>query len=231
MTKDLSLTQKYFACAFYKKGKLNGFDLYSLVCLLASGILELQLSGCISMEGGKRLHLPASGRKVAVTSGLPMEKAHLRPLYDYLNQDKPLKLEKVLIDYHYTLSSGKRRNALINAIGESLVWKGLANEGKAALFGGRKSWYPAKKAVNQVIGMIRSELLEKGGVTEDTAALAILLKRGKIINQYFSRYERKEMKENLNIFSNSPEGILVKEMVTWVNAVIDATTILATMGS
>ena len=59
--------------------------------------------------------------------------------------------------------------------------------------------------------MIRSELLEKGGVTEDTAALAILLKRGKIINQYFSRYERKEMKENLNIFSKSPEGILVKE--------------------
>lgn len=115
MTKDLSLTQKYFACAFYKKGKLNGFDLYSLVCLLASG------------------------RKVAVTSGLPMEKAHLRPLYDYLNQDKPLKLEKVLIDYHYTLSSGKRRNALINAIGESLVREGLANEGKAALFGGRKS--------------------------------------------------------------------------------------------
>ena len=121
--KDLSLTQEYFICAVNDKGKLSGFNVERLVCLLASGMLELQLSGCIRIDDGKKHLLTGSGKSVSVAGPLPDEKAFLRPLYDYLNQGKPMKMEKILEDYHYSFS-GKRLNALIGSIGESLARKG-----------------------------------------------------------------------------------------------------------
>ena len=54
--KDLTLTQEYFICAVNDKGKLSSFNVDRLVCLLASGMLELQLSGCISIDGRKEAH-------------------------------------------------------------------------------------------------------------------------------------------------------------------------------
>ena len=79
--KDLTLTQEYFICAVNDKGKLSSFNVDRLVCLLASGMLELQLSGCISIDGGKKRILSGSGKSVSVTGPLPEEKAFLRPLY------------------------------------------------------------------------------------------------------------------------------------------------------
>ena len=104
--KDLTLTQEYFICAVNDKGKLSSFNVDRLVCLLASGMLELQLSGCISIDGGKKRILSGSGKSVSVTGPLPEEKAFLRPLYDYLNQGKPVKMEKILENTYRNINIG-----------------------------------------------------------------------------------------------------------------------------
>ena len=218
--KDLSLTQEYFICAVNDKGKLSSFNVDRLVCLLASGMLELQLSGCISIDGGKKRILSGSGKSVSVAGPLPDEKAFLRPLYDYLNQGKPMKMEKILEDYHYSFS-GKRLNALIGSIGESLAQEGLAQSVEPGLFEGVGRFLPSKDAIHRVVDLVRSEILEEGEVTEDIAALVILLEKSGVIREYFSRYEQKDMKERLAAIVKSPDGALVKEMLDYVNGMLD----------
>ena len=228
--KDLTLTQEYFICAVNDKGKLSSFNVDRLVCLLASGMLELLLSGCISIDGGKKRILSGSGKSVSVTGPLPEEKEFLRPLYDYLNQGKPVKMEKLLEDYHYSFS-GKRMNSLIDSIGESLAEEGLAQAADAGLFEGVRRFLPTKDAINRVVDLARSELLEDEEVTEDIAALVILLEKSGVIREYFSRYEQKEMKERLTAITQSPEGAMVKEMLDYVNSMLDTIAVLITVFS
>ena len=166
---------------------------------------------------------PISGKRVCVTGALPEEKAFLRPLYDYLNQEKPLKPEKILEDYHYSFS-GKRLNALIGSIGESLAADGLAQASEAGLL-------PTKEAIGRVIDLVRSELLEEREVTEDIAALVILLEKSGVIRKYFSPYEQKEMKDRLAAIVKSPEGALVQEMLDDVNGMLEAIAVFLTVYS
>ena len=49
----------------------------------------------------------------------------------------------------------------------------------------------------------------------------ILLEKSGVIREYFSRYEQKEMKERLAAIVKSPEGTLVKEMLDYVNSMLD----------
>ena len=54
-----------------------------------------------------------------------------------------------------------------------------------------------------------------------TLAWQTLLEKSGVIREYFSRYEQKEMKERLAAIVKSPEGILVKEMLDYVNSMLD----------
>lgn len=157
---------------------------------------------------------------MSVAGPLPDEKAFLRPLYDYLNQGKPMKMEKILEDYHYSFS-GKRLNALIGSIGESLAQEGLAQSVEPGLFEGVGRFLPSKDAIHRVVDLVRSEILEEGEVTEDIAALVILLEKSGVIRENFSRYEQKDMKERLAAIVKSPDGALVKEMLDYVNGMLD----------
>ena len=48
--KDMTLTQEYFTCAVNSKGKISSLSIERQVCLLAAGLLELQMEGCISID-------------------------------------------------------------------------------------------------------------------------------------------------------------------------------------
>lgn len=41
--RDLSITQEYLICAMHGKGKISGFNVEKLVCVVASGLLELKM--------------------------------------------------------------------------------------------------------------------------------------------------------------------------------------------
>ena len=48
--KDMTLSQEYLVCAVNEKGKIGNLDIEKVVCLLAAGLLELQLAECITMD-------------------------------------------------------------------------------------------------------------------------------------------------------------------------------------
>ena len=218
--KDLSIIQKYLLCAVSEKGTLSDVSTEKQVCFVAAGLLELQLAGCLSLEG----------KKAEITGPLPKTREHLRPLYDFIAEKSPMKIEKVVEAYRIAFTD-KRMNELLAAVGGSLIALGLAEEGKGGLFGTKAVWVPAREAVRSVVEELRSELLEEGPVTEDAAALTVLLDKGKCLKPYFSQFEQKEMRRKLKALLDAPEGRLVKAMVEHVEtlmAALAAATVVAT---
>ena len=212
--KDLSITQEYLICAVNSKGKISGFGSEKLICLIASGLLELQLEDCIKIDK----------KRVTVTNNLPDEKLYLKPLYDFVNQQKPVKLEKILEAYNYSFKD--RGYELVNSIGASLKDLGLVEVTRTGVFGNKNAYIPNANAVHYVVDMIRAEFLEDVEVTEDIASLIILLDKSKLLKTYFSEYEQKEIKKKLKEITNSDTGKSIKDIVNTVEYMITMMSVL-----
>ncbi len=213
--KDLTITQEYLICAVNSKGKFSGFSTERLVCLVASGLLELQLQNCIKIDK----------KSVTVTDELPDAKAYLKPLYDFINQSKPVKLEKILEAYTYSVTD-KNLYELINSIGASLEDSGLAEVTRLGISGNKNACIPNAKAVHYVIDMIRAEFLEDVDITEEIAALVILLDKSKLLKTWFAGYEQKEIKAKLKETANSDTGKTIKAMIDYVENLIAMMSVL-----
>ena len=74
---------------------------------------------------------------------------------------------------------------------------GLVSITESGINSKRKNYIPTKQAVHYVVDLIRSELLEDGEITEDIACLVALLERSKIMKEYFSSFEQKEIMKKL----------------------------------
>ena len=219
--RDLTVIQEYMICALNGKGKISGFNVERVICFIASGLLEMKMENCIEIEN----------KKVRVTGELPEHLMHLRPLYNVISsKTKPIKIEKILEDYYYTISD-KNLTELMNSVGKSLKDAGLAEETETGFFGKRKGYVHSKQAIHYVIDMVRSELLEEGEVTENIAVLVILLERGKIIKKYFSDFEQKEMKGRIKEIVSSEDGRMVKEMIEYIENMMATMTVLMVMYS
>ena len=185
-----------------------------MICLIASGLLELQLEGCIKIDK----------KKVTVMNNLPEERLYLKPLYDFVNQQKPVKLEKVLEAYNYSFKD--RGYELVNSIGASLKDLDLVEVTCAGIFGNKNAYIPNSNAVHYVVDMIRAEFLEDVEVTEDIASLIILLDKSKLLKIYFSEYEQKEIKKKLKEITNSDTGKSIKDIVNTVEYMITMMSVL-----
>ena len=212
--KDLSITQEYLICAVNSKGKISGFGSEKLICLIASGLLELQLEKCIKIDK----------KRVVVIDNLPDERLYLKPLYDFVNQQKPVKLEKILEAYNYSFKD--RGYELVNSIGASLKDLGLVEVTCTGIFGNKNVYIPNANAVHYVVDMIRAEFLEDVEVTDDIAALIVLLDKSKLLKIYFSEFEQKEIKKKLKKITNSNTDKTIKDMVDNVEYMITMMNVL-----
>ncbi len=213
---NLSIIQEYALCAVNEKGKISSFSTERLVCFVAAGLLELQLENVIAIDG----------KKVAIARDLPAEHAHLKPLYDYIREKEPVKLTS-LVEAYVMGFSAKRLNELTEAVGESLVHLGAAEEGAPGLMSGRKAYVPNAEALKAVVEMMRAEMLEAGEMSEEAAALVMLLEKSKCLKAYFSDFERKEMKQRVKALMGSPNYKLIKELMDHVDMTIAAVIISA----
>lgn len=135
--KDMTLSQEYLICAVNEKGKIGSMNIEKVVCLLAAGLLELQLAECITMDQ----------KAATVTAPLPQEKEYLRSLYDDIASGKggSIKMDKLLESYTYSLSS-KQVRALMGGIGGELEKMGLATRTPATLLS-NEGFAPVKGAL------------------------------------------------------------------------------------
>ena len=187
--RDLTLSQEYLLCAVNEKGRLPHLGVERTVCLVAAALLELQLEGCVAVDK----------KYVTVTGPLPEGQAHLRPLYAFVNRPKPIRKEKLLEEYTYTVTDAQR-DELLESIGRSLADLGLVQPVKVGLLGKKKGYAPT----------------QEGEITEDVVSLVVLMEKGNCLKPYFSAFEQKQMKQRLRALGESPTGKMVQEMVEYV---------------
>ena len=173
--RDLSITQEYLICTLNKKGALPSTNPKASVCMIIGGLLEMQMEKCISMED----------KKVIVSAELPEHMSYLKPLYDVINQKKPMKAQKVVETYYASFTS-KKLNMLLDALLDELKSADAVESVKTGLLGSKEAFAPKKEAVISVIEKIRAELLEDGDVSEDVIALTVLLDKSGQLKEYFS---------------------------------------------
>lgn len=215
--RDLSITQEYLICTLNKKGALPSTNPKASVCMIIGGLLEMQMEKCISMED----------KKVIVSAELPEHMSYLKPLYDVINQKKPMKAQKVVETYYASFTS-KKLNMLLDALLDELKSADAVESVKTGLLGSKEAFAPKKEAVISVIEKIRAELLEDGDVSEDVIALTVLLDKSGQLKEYFSKYEQKELKEKLEVIRKSEAGTTVKELLWYIDS-LDASIMISTM--
>ena len=167
--KDLSILQKYMVCTVNEKGVFPFASVEERILgLVAAGLLELEMEGCITIRG----------RKISVAGGLPSRRTYLEPLYAFIREKQEVKVDVVVDAYNFSWTD-KRLKALWGAVGESLVEAEAASPCKAGLLGKQTGYQPAPGVVQSVVEQMRAELLEDGPVCDDTAALVVLLEQVK----------------------------------------------------
>ena len=208
--KDLSIVQKYMVCTVNDKGVFPFASVEERTLgLVAGALLELQMEGCIAVDG----------KKVSVAGALPQDKGYLKPLYDFIREKQSAKLHVVVDAYNFSWTD-KRINELRDAVGGSLVQLGAASACKAGLLGKQAGYLPGPETVRSVVEQMRAELLEEGPVSDETAALVALLERVKCLKAYFSAFEQKAVQQKIEALAQSPEGKMVRDMMTYLQIIM-----------
>ena len=60
--KDMTLIEQYMVCAADEKGRISSFNRERQVCLVAAGLLQMQMEGILEI-GEKPLRSPAHCRR------------------------------------------------------------------------------------------------------------------------------------------------------------------------
>ena len=208
--KDLSIVQKYMVCTVNDKGVFPFASVEERTLgLVAGALLELQMEGCIAVDG----------KKVSVAGALPQDKGYLKPLYDFIREKQSVKLYVVVDAYNFSWTD-KRINELRDAVGGSLVQLGAASACKAGLLGKQAGYLPGPETVRSVVEQMRAELLEEGPVSDETAVLVALLERVKCLKAYFSAFEQKAVQQKIEALTQSPEGKMVRDMMTYLQIIM-----------
>ncbi|MGI6006475.1 MAG: GOLPH3/VPS74 family protein [Ruminococcus sp.] len=215
--KDLSLTQKYLLCTLNRKGKVSTFELEKIMCIAASGVLELILDDIAVLKD----------KKVLIQKALPADKDYLRPVFAFIEKKQPVKFEKVIENFSITFTD-KNINELIGCIGDSLAKAGCVKKERSGLFGGRDVYLPDEKAVDGIIQCIRAEILEDGELSEDIVALTALLNKSGDLTRYFSAYEKKDLKKRLREIKENPMNREIQRAADCVEAMFLLLVVAAT---
>ncbi len=205
--KDLSIAQEYMICTVNEKGVVSSYNQKAVACLVVSGLLEMQLAKCIVLND----------KKVSVCSELPENMTYLKPLYNIINQGKPIKVEKVVETYTIAFTN-KKLYELEDTLIESLKEADVVEPAKTGLLGNKDSYVPKKDIVTGIIEKIRAELLEDGEISEDVIALTALMDRSGNLKDYFSKYEQKELKNKIEAIKKSEVGTLAKKITEHIDA-------------
>ena len=202
----LSITQEYLLCSLNEKG---GFflDAKPMSCLVLSGLLEMQMAKCIYIYD----------KKVHVQAGLPEHLAHLRPLYNVINRDKPMTVKEVVVDNYALTFTGKNWEELFGSLIESLKEADVVQPVQAGLFGKKVKYAPKKEIVAEIIEKIRESLSESGEMSEDVIVLTALLDAAGKLKDYLSKYEQKELKDKIQAIKNSESGAVLKELMDYID--------------
>jgi hypothetical protein len=208
--KELSIAQEYLLCVVSEKGKVPSMAIEVPACILASGLIELMMSGQISIDERKT---------VSVKGESSAEQPYLASLLASLKQWGDVKLDKLAQEYCLGLVT-KKLNSLITDIGNSLADRECVTVKKGGFLAALPLYIPNSEEVDKVIQKIRAELLESGSISDETVALVSLLEKSNRIKRYFSAYEAKQLKARLKEIKETPANQMIRHLIEHIEAIL-----------
>lgn len=214
---SLSISQKYLLCALSSKGKIPALSFERIIAMAAAGVVDLMIDGVVETDG----------KKLSVKKPLLTDKSYLSPIYNYIEKKQPVNFKTVIEHFSVTFT-GKNSDELIDSIGGSLVTVGCVKQEKRGIFGNKNAYIPDEKAVVNIVQNIRAEILEDGELTEDIAALTVILDKTGALMKFFSAYEKKAVKQRLKEIKNNPENKEIAKVINYVEELMVVIIVSAT---
>lgn len=214
---SLSISQKYLLCALSSKGKIPALSFERIIAMAAAGVVDLMIDGVVETDG----------KKLSVKKPLLTDKSYLSPIYNYIEKKQPVNFKTVIEHFSVTFT-GKNSDELIDSIGGSLVTVGCVKQEKRGIFGNKNAYIPDEKAVDNIVQNIRAEILENGELTEDIAALTVILDKTGALMKFFSAYEKKAVKQRLKEIKNNPENKEIAKVINYVEELMVVIIVSAT---
>ncbi|MGE7186503.1 GPP34 family phosphoprotein [Peribacillus sp. NPDC006672] len=211
--KDMEISQKYLLLALNDKGSVAAIGSMRIrAFMVASGILELAAEDIVSL----------SENQVTVKQDLPSNKGYLGSIYNMISEDNSIPLKKLA---RGIVTKRNLFKELFNAVGDSLVELDLVSKTNTGLLGHSNHFIPSEGAKKLIVEQIRAELLEEGPVSTDTVVLSSLLIGSRILKNYFSKFEEKDLNDKLSMLRNDTAN---KEIFAMIDAISHTiTTIIA----
>lgn len=214
---SLSISQKYLLCALSSKGKIPALSFERIIAMAAAGVVDIMIDGVVETDG----------KKLSVKKPLLTDKSYLSPIYNYIEKKQPVNFKTVIEHFSVTFT-GKNSDELIDSIGGSLVTVGCVKQEKRGIFGNKNAYIPDEKAVDNIVQNIRAEILEDGELTEDIAALTVILDKTGALMKFFSAYEKKAVKQRLKEIKNNPENKEIAKVINYVEELMVVIIVSAT---
>jgi hypothetical protein len=150
-------------------------------------LVELALKGKVKFEGDDT---------VTIVDSSPTGEKSLDRLLEIMTSEKPKKIKK-WVSYFYNHMFKQRE--VYKLVVESLVEKEvLEMENTEIMFVvPTKKYVDAANTRHYIVEKIRAELLEEGNVEEHTLVLVLFLHVKNMLNDYFSKFERKALKQKM----------------------------------
>lgn len=187
MPKNLSIPQEFVLLALDREtNKLKSiFRMHVALYTVIACIVELSINGNVTFDDDDT---------VRISNSTATGEKYLDRLLEIMSAEKPKNLKKWVSYFYY-------RRDIYKMVVESLVDKGVLEiENTEVLFVVPvKKYSDVANIRNHIVEKIRAELLEHGSVEEHTIALVLLLNIKNMLNDYFSDYEQKTLKQKLEI--------------------------------
>jgi len=212
----MEISQKYLLLVLNDKGGVAPIgSLRIRAFMVASGILELVLDNIVSL----------SDNQVTVKQELPSDKEYLRSIYNKISEGKSIHLKKLGREL---ISKRELFKELFNSVGDSLVELDVVTKTNGGLLGQSCHYIGGENSKKQVVEQIRAELLEEGPVTTDTVVLSSLLIGSRVLKNYFSKFEDKDLNDKLTMLRKDTKNKEIFAMIDSISHTI--TTIIASVG-
>ena len=201
---------KYFGPNPNEKGNFSSYDQVPVACLIASGVLEMYMAKCISIEK----------KRLSIADKLPESMEYLKSLYDMIEQEnanrgKPVKAEKIVEKYTGAFTDKKLReltNAIVQSMDEDIQSAEKAGKGK---------YIPKREILFDVTDNLRTDLLRTDLPSKDAIVFADLLDRAGHLKEYLSKYEMKELKKRLHEIRKNKDEAAVKKTIRQIDELVD----------
>ncbi len=185
--KKMTITEKYVLCMLKEKKTLHEKELTPY--LIISMIIEMMLDENLEIT---------DKNKVILADKMPTENYN-KKLYEIIKNMKKdeIPLKNILTSICYSFSS-KNLKEIINTLKDNMLEDNLITlESKKGLIINKEVVKIDEDKFTNVVNEVKTELLEKGNLTEDIILLASLLNSTKFLKNIFNKYEKEELENKL----------------------------------